>query len=144
MPICVLVADSGKARVLLAESGRDPLIDYMDFAHPESRLREQDLVTDGAGSATETGSHGKHSIGNEKSAHRKHAEAFARELCGELDKLRRKRNLRRIYLVAAPKLLGHLRARISDQSAELLAGEIDKDLVEQSIENIRAHLPKIL
>ena len=144
MPICVLVADSSKARFLLAESGRDPLIDYLDLVHPESRLREQDLVTDGPGSAAETGGQSRHSVGNEKSAHRKHAEAFARELCRELDKLRRKRDLRRIYLIAAPKLLGHLRAVISGQSAALLAGEIDKDLVGQSIDEIRSHLPKRL
>ena len=49
MSICVVVADSSKSRILLAEDGHGVLTDDRDFVHPESRLREQDLVTDGTG-----------------------------------------------------------------------------------------------
>ncbi len=44
MSICVVVADSSKARILVAENGNSPLVDERDYIHPESRLREQDLV----------------------------------------------------------------------------------------------------
>ena len=144
MSICVVVADSSKARVLLAETGQDPLNEEIDFVHPESRLKEQDLVSDGTGSGNDSGGYGKHSMGHERSAHQKQVETFVHDLCHEIDRLRRKRDLRRIYLVAPPKFLGLLRSRMNKQCKELLAGEVDKDLVSHSIEDICAQLPKRL
>lgn len=144
MSICVVVADSSKARILLAENGRSPLVDHSDYVHPESRLKEQDLVSDGSGAESDSGGFGKHSMGHENAARQKQAEIFAHELCNEIDKLRRTSDLRRIYLVASPKFLGLLRASISKQCVDLLAGEINRDLVTHSIEDIRSHLPKLL
>ena len=144
MSICVVVADSSKARILLAENGRSELVDHKDYVHSESRLKEQDLVSDGSGSETDSGGFGKHSMGHENAAHQKQAEIFANELCDEIDKLRRTSDLRRIYLVAPPKFLGLLRASISKQCVALLAGEVNKDLVTNGIEDIRSHLPKLL
>ena len=129
---------------MVAESGNSPLVDEKDFIHPESRLREQDLVSDGPGSESDSGGFGKHSMGHEKAAHQKQAEAFAHELRDEIDKLRRSSDLRRIYLVASPKFLGLLRSSISKQCTELLSGEVNKDLVDHSIEDIRSHLPNRL
>ncbi len=142
--ICVVVGDSGKAKILLAETGRDPLTELKEYEHPESRLKEQDLVSDGSGSGLDSGGYGKHSMGHEKSAHKEQAKTFAHELCAEIDKLRRNRDLRRIYLVASPKFLGLLRSSLSKQCAGMLAGEVNKDLVNQGIEEIRNHLPKRL
>jgi protein required for attachment to host cells len=128
----------------MAESGQGPLIDKLDFVHPESRLREQDLVSDGTGSESDAGGYGKHSMGHERDAHEKETKKFADELCAEIDRLRQGGELRRIYLVASPKFLGLLRAAMSKQCSTLLAGEISKDLVSHSIEDIRSHLPKRL
>jgi protein required for attachment to host cells len=144
MSICVVVADSGKARLLVAETGDSPLVDERDFVHPESRLKEQELVSDGPGSERDTAGAGRHSVGGEKDTHKRHAEIFAGELCTEIDRLRQDSDLRRIYLVAAPKFLGLLRAALSQQCQDLLAGEINKDLVSHSIEDIRSHLPRRL
>ena len=144
MSVCVVVANSSKARVLLAENAHSPLIENADYAHPQSRLREQDLVSDGSGSAADSGGFGKHSMGHEQATKHKQAELFAQELGAEIDKLRHKTNLRRIYLVAPPRFLGLLRTSISKQCHELLHGEVNKELVTHSLEDIRSHLPKLL
>ena len=144
MSVCVVVANSSKARVLLAEDAHSPLIENADYVHPQSRLREQDLVSDGSGSAADSGGFGKHSMGHEQATKHKQAELFAQELGAEIDKLRHKTNLRRIYLVAPPRFLGLLRTSISKQCHELLHGEVNKELVTHSLEDIRSHLPKLL
>ncbi len=144
MPISVLVADGSRARILTAPDIASPLQEEQDLAHPESRLREQDLVAGGSGRASDPVGLGKHSVGNEKSAHKLEIENFAREICAELDKLRQQDKLHRLYLVAGPEFLGLLRANLSKQCAEIVAGEIGKNLVTQSIDNIRAQLPKRL
>ena len=142
MSICVLVADSSKAKILVAESGQDPLVEQKLLDHPEGRLREQDLVTDGSGSEGDSGGFGKHSMGHEGDARQQQAVKFAAEISAELDRLRRTGDLRRIYLMAPPKFLGLLRSALSQQCNELLAGEINKDLVNHAIDDIRSHLPK--
>ena len=144
MSVCVVVANSSKARVLLAEDAHSPLIENVDYVHPQSRLREQDLVSDGSGSAADSGGCGKHSMGHEQATKHKQAELFAHELGAEIDKLRRQTDLRRIYLVAPPKFLGLLRTSISKQCLELLHSELNKELVTHSLEDIRSHLPKLL
>ncbi len=131
MSICVLVADSSKAKILVAESGQDPLVEKEVLDHPEGRLREQDLVTDGSGGE-----------GYEGEARQHQAAGFAAEICTELDRLRRTSELHRIYLVAPPKFLGLLRSALSQQCSEMLAGEINKDLVNHKIDDIRSQLPK--
>lgn len=144
MSICVLVADGSKARILSALSGNSPLRDDKDFIHSDSRLKEQELVADGVGSGRDSGGYGKHSMGHENAEHQRQAEIFARGLCSEVEKIREKSDLHRIYLIAAPKMLGLLREGLSKQCTELLAGEIGKDIVSHSIDDIRAHLPKQL
>lgn len=141
MSICVVVADSSNARILLAEDINSPLVEHSDFVHPESRLKQQDLVADGTGSGSDSGGYGKHSMGHENAAHRKEADNFARELCAEVEKLRAGRSVGRLYLVAPPEFLGRLRSDLSNQCKDIVAEEIGKNLVKHSIEDIRAHLP---
>jgi protein required for attachment to host cells len=144
MSICIVVADASRARILIAEIRSDELTEYKDLVHPEGRLREQDLVSDGSGSGIDSGGHGMHSMGHEDSAHTRQTEVFAREVCQEIDHLREKNRLHRIYLVAPPKFLGQLRAAMSKPSAALVSGETGKNLVTHRIEDIRAHLPRRL
>jgi protein required for attachment to host cells len=143
MSIWILVADSSKARILTAADRTSPLTEIKDLINPEGRLREQELVTDASGSGNGSGA-GTHSMGHEKDAHQHQVEIFARELCGELDIAAQGKNIQKIYLVAPPRLLGLLRAGISKPCAGKLAGEVGKNLVNHSVEDIRTHLPRVL
>ena len=144
MSICIVVADGSRARILSAQSGSSPLQDERDYIHSESRLKEQDLVADETGNESDSGGYGKHSMGHEGAAHQRQAEIFAHEIGSEVDKVRQHSDLRKIYLIAAPKFLGLLRTCLSKQCTELLVVEVNKDLVNHSIEDIRSHLPKYL
>ena len=144
MPVTVIVADASRAKILSTRDTPGELSELEDLVHPESRLRVQDLVTDGSGSGSDSGGHGKHSMGHEKSAQVREAELFAREVCERIDKLHRQEKIHRIYLVAAPAFLGLLRARLSKQCASLVAGEVSKNLVTHSLQDIRTHLPRQL
>jgi len=144
MTICVVVADSSRARILTAKAGKGQLSGEADFIHSESRLREQDLVSDGSGGDRDSGGYGKHSMGHETATNDRQADIFAQQLCDEIDKRRQNGSLLRIYLIAAPKFLGLLRSDLSPQCSSLVAGEINKDLVNHDIDDIRSHLPDFL
>ena len=47
--ICVVVADSGRARVFTADSPAGPLNEIETLNNPEGRLHEGDLVSDRGG-----------------------------------------------------------------------------------------------
>jgi protein required for attachment to host cells len=143
MSILVVVADSARARILRAEDRKSPLIESKALIFPEARLREQDLVSDGAGSGGGNGA-GSHSMGHEKDAHRHQVEIFARELCQDLERSSRADRVHKIYLIAAPKFLGLIRASLGKACAELVCGELPKDLINHSIAEIRKQLPKML
>ena len=142
MSILVVVADSSKARILRTEDRHGPLTEMKDLVYPEARLREQELVSDGAGAGIGNGA-GSHSVGHEKDAHRHQVEVFARELCQDLDRTSQSQGIHKIYLVAAPKFLGLLRAGLSKTCASLVKGEVDKNLVSHSSEEIRHYLSKV-
>ena len=144
MSICIVVANSSMAKFMLTEDSRSPLVEQEEYVHPQSRMREQDLVSDGSGSGSDSGGPGMHSMGHEQAARKREAETFARDIGDAIEKLRRKTDLRKIYLVAPPKFLGLLRSSVSKQCQELLRGEINKDLVKHSATDIRSHLPKKL
>jgi protein required for attachment to host cells len=143
MSILVVVADSSKARILCAEDRRSSLSELKDLVFPEARLKQQELVSDGAGAGNGNGA-GSHSMGHEKDAHKQQAELFARELCDEVEKTIQKEDVQKIYLAAAPKFLGMMRPMLSKTCADMVAGELDKNLVAQSVQDIRSHLPKLL
>ena len=144
MTIWVVVADSSKARILAAENKTAELADISGFIHPASRMRIQDLVADGSGSGSDSGGYGRHSMGHENDPHQQEAEIFAREICGEIEQGCRDKNLHRIYLIAPPRFLGLLRGYLNKQCAERIEEEIDKNLVEHSIKEIRGNLPRLL
>lgn len=144
MSVCVVVANSSKAKLMLAEDAVSELIESSDFVHPESSLREQDLVSDSPGGAGDSAGPGRHSMGHEQEARQREAALFSQELMAEVEKLRQKKDLRRIYLVAPPKFLGLLRSHISKPCQALLEEEINKDLVTRDIAEIRSYLPKRL
>lgn len=142
MAVYVIVADSARARILTSEAGVGNLQEERDFIHPESRLQQQELTSDSGGK--NSGVYGQHSMGHEKSAREHATDSFARELVEEINKIRLSGDLGRLYLVAAPRLLGLLRGHLKKPCRDLIAGEVDKDLVSHSIEDIRSHLPASL
>lgn len=144
MSIYVLVADSSKARILSVQDSNSPLLDKHDFIHSDSRFKERDLVSGEMGNRRDSGGFGKHSMGHEGATHQLQAELFARDLCSEVEKIRATGDLRRIYLIAAPKMLGILRHNLNKQCSELVSGEVNRNLVNHDLKDIRSHLPKRL
>lgn len=142
MSVYVVVADSSRARILSGEAGSGPLIEKNDLVHPESRLRQQDIVSDASGS--EAGGFGHHSMGHEKSAKDQAAHDFARQVVAQIESIQRSGDLGRLYLVAAPRFLGMLREHLGKTCRELVSGEVDKDLVQHGLDDIRSHLPRNL
>jgi protein required for attachment to host cells len=141
--IWVVVADGVRARLLQAETRTGPLIERDDFAHPESRLPERDLVSDTRGRTAVSGNHDRrHAYGEDYDEQDRQRDVFARELVRYLEKRRKKGELEILYIIAEPGFLGLLRGHISKQLANCVRDEIRHRVTTDKLDAIRKLLPK--
>jgi protein required for attachment to host cells len=137
----VVVADSSRARILLADGPLGPLTELEQLDHPASRSREQDLTSDLPGRAFDSAGAGRHAM--EPHEHPKHheAEVFARQLGERLNRGCLEGDFDKLVLAAAPAFLGLLRRQIGTETEKLISEQIDKNLVALEPAKLRAHLP---
>ncbi|MGE5385298.1 MAG: host attachment protein [Betaproteobacteria bacterium] len=137
----VVVANSTTARIFLAETPMGPLLELKTLCRPESRLREQDLVTDAPGSAADSGGPGKHAVEVRDGAKWHEAIRFAEELAAELETGRQQGKYHSLCLMAEPAFLGVLRERLSAGTTALVRTAVNKNLTRHNPQEIRQALP---
>jgi protein required for attachment to host cells len=141
-PTWILVACRSGATIL--SSLGPELTKLREIEHPRGRLKASDLETDRPGRAFDRGGQGRHAMSSEESPTEHLAQRFAAELARELEHARHMGAFNQLVLVAAPRLLGKLRAELSDATRKIVIGEVPKDLVEPSATELREHLAPIL
>lgn len=138
----ILVADSSRARIFSSESADGGLIELMDLSHNESRLHEQELTSDLPGRTYDSAGQGRHAMGTRVGVKEQEALVFAKEIADQLDKGREAKQFNHLVIAAPPHFLGLLRDKISARVRNLVTHELDRDLVQLTAEQLRAHLPE--
>lgn len=141
----VVVADSTRARIFNAESSSAALCEQEELVSPEGRLHDRDITADLPGRSFDSNkAGGRHAL--EPTTDPKHELSleFARTIARHLDAARVKHNFEQLVIVAAPSFLGLLRDQLSATCRKIVAFELNKNLVQQTAEEIRGHLPKLL
>lgn len=128
-----LVIDGGGLR-LLRNSDREPgirldLIEQRTFHNPPNRS----LISDGPGRSFESASPARHAYAA-PDHHRQREERFARDAVEMLREWAGRTVP--VILVAPPRMLGILRARLDKGLAGDVIAEIDKDLADSSPEEL--------
>jgi len=140
----VIVADSTRARIFNAESSSADLSETEGLLHPESRLHDRDITADLPGRSFDSKGSGRHAMEPPTDPKQELAIEFARTIARHLEASRVKRDYEQLVIVAAPSFLGLLRDQLNSACRKLVAFELNKNLVQQTPEEIRAHLPKLL
>lgn len=139
----VVVANSAEARIYRVEkNGLDH--EYTSLEHPESRLHDGDLVTSSPGRSFDSVGPGRHKLEPTTSPKQVEFNAFARDLSHHVEHAHADGRLGRFYLIASPSFLGLMRQTLHPSTLKLLAGEIDKDLVQLKPDELREYLPPVL
>ncbi|BAO43602.1 host attachment protein [Thiolapillus brandeum] len=145
MPISwVLAADSSHAKILQADNRATPLVLVEEMEHPEARMKNADFYSDNAGRSFDSGGQGRHAMEPEVDAKSTEAQRFARTLCDRLRQAATDGRYDKLYVLAAPAFLGILRECLDDNVKGRIAGEVPKDVVRQTAEDIRKKLPDFL
>jgi len=114
------------------------------FFHDESHLPARELVSDRYGRESNSQMHGSDSYEQKTPIKLKEALFFADTLAQFLEKSCNSGECEKIYLVAKPPFLGHLRQSLHPNTAKLIRSEIHKDLTQSKPEEIREYLPPVL
>ncbi len=138
----VVVADSSKARIFLADSSG--LVEKDGLEHPEGRMHEQELTSDLPGKAFDSGGQGRHAMGSPVEPKKHEMIKFVKSIVDHLELARSKANLAKLYLIAPPAFLGELREQLTPPLKKIVQGEIDKNLVALKADEIRLKLPELL
>lgn len=143
--IRVVVADSTRARIFDMESSSAGLSEQEAMSSPEGRLHDRDITSDLPGRSFDSNkAGGRHAMEPSTDPKQELAIEFARTIAGQLENARVKNDFEQLVIVAAPTFLGLLREQLSASCRKQVAFELNKNLVQQSAEEIRSHLPKLL
>lgn len=144
MSTWVLVADSSRARIFESETPSSPLVELETFAHPEGRQHDRDLTSDLPGRNADSSGVGHHAMSNETDPKKQESINFAKLIAQHLEQARTANKLHKLIIVAAPTFLGIMREQLNNQISKLITMELDKNLVQHDINDIRQHLPQYL
>lgn len=136
----LLVANSSIARLYKIEKHHE-LREIKVLEHPESRLRNLDLVTDKPGRDFESAGIGRHALEMKTLPKRQEFAVFAQQIADYLEQAHQQGEFDTLYVTANPSLLGLLRNSFPPNISKLIKAELDKDITHLSPQEIPSHLP---
>ena len=134
----IVAADASRARILQVMDRDERLAEVEEFANPEGRAHDRDLLADGH--ARFHGTSGPGSDREEPKATEHATELFAKRVSDYLDKARNDHRYDRLHVVAPPKFLGQLRKELGKEVQKLVTEELPKDLSWLSSRELEAKL----
>jgi protein required for attachment to host cells len=136
--IWLLVADASRASVFQCKPGlKDPQT-KKNLEHPESRLRNSELVSDDRGRTKprDRQAVGGSALPHSTSPHDVEAEKFSREIAGALLEAHRDKAYDELILVAPPTFLGLLTAALDKTVKKVVRGTVAKDYTAETPETV--------
>lgn len=135
----ILIADGGRARILLSEGRNKPLTEVTGSDLRHDAKPDQDLSSDRPGRVHELANVSRHAIERDD-LHRREKERFAQALAEDLEKRFSNSEYDRLAIAAAPETLGVIRSALSDKVRAVILAEVAKDLTKIPNPQVRLHL----
>ncbi len=140
----VLVADTSRARIFQAKGPLGPLHEIETLLHPESRLHARDLTSDLPGRSFDSHGQGRHSMEMDVDPKQHETLIFVKQISDRLDSAKEGGEFEQLILVAPPALLGLLRKQLDSGIMQRVVHQLDKNIAQFRVEEIRQHLPEKL
>jgi protein required for attachment to host cells len=127
----ILVANAAQAK-LYANQGPNKGVELVgDYAHPESREKGSELVSDRPGHYQGHGN-GRGAFVQHMDPKQNAADHFARHLAGMLEEGRAKGQYERLILAASAPFHGLLKQHLPSGVSKLVTGSVDRDYTSAS------------
>ncbi|MBW7860349.1 MAG: host attachment protein [Rhodocyclaceae bacterium] len=139
----ILVANASLARLYENLGPNKGLRLVKELIHPESRLKNADLVTDRPGSMASNGN--APGAKTPQTLPKEHeARVFAQELAQELYAGRTRNAFRRAIVFAPPAFMGLLNSVLDSPTAQLITDRFEKDYTKSPEPRLKEHLEACL
>jgi protein required for attachment to host cells len=125
----VVVADSTRATTYALKSANGRLVQQSTMQSPAVHKHERDLGTDRAGRVVNRLGGVQHSLGARHGLKQQAAAAFLRSLADSIS-ARLNTTDESLILIAAPRVLGALKASLPDKTISRLHCQVPRDLVD--------------
>jgi protein required for attachment to host cells len=139
----ILVANASLARLYEHLGPNKGLKLVKELLHPESRLRNAELVTDRPGSMAGSGN-GQGSKRPQTAPKDHEAKVFAQELAQELYQGRTKNAFGRAIVFAPPGFMGVFNTVLDHPTAQMITDRFEKDYTKSSEPQLRERLATCL
>lgn len=136
----IVVADDAYARIFRLHKQKS-IEEVETLVHPESRLKESELVSDRPGRSFESNTVARRSIGQTNSPKKQEAINFAKFVANYLNDAAATGRCVKFYLAASPSFLGLLRQELSKTTSKLIESEINKQITHLEKEEICEFFP---
>ncbi|MDP1634965.1 MAG: host attachment protein [Gallionellaceae bacterium] len=135
----ILVANASQAKLYVNTGPKKGLKMLKALAHPESREKGSDLVSDRPGHMQSAGN-GQGAYQPKNDPKTNEARHFAQELAKELNHGRSSGEVERLILVAPPAFMGLLNEKIDGPTAQLVSDRFEKDYTKAADKELAGHL----
>jgi protein required for attachment to host cells len=138
----ILVANNSSAHLLTAENAASSLEKIESFVHTENRLHDREITTDLPGKIRSEGGSSGHALEQPTDPKKHESDNFAHQIAHYLEDALNLNKFEQLLIVAEPSFLGLLRNHLTEPVKKRVCFELDKNIVMESPEEIRKHLPK--
>ncbi|HRD33256.1 MAG TPA: host attachment protein [Rhodocyclaceae bacterium] len=135
----ILVANASLAKLYENMGPNKGLKLVKELLHPESRLKNSELVTDRSGSLSSSGN-GQGAMEPHFSPKDHEAKVFAQEIAKELYIGRTRNAFGRAIVVAPPAFMGMLNAVMDGPTAQMISERFEKDYTKSPEPQLRERL----
>jgi protein required for attachment to host cells len=126
-PTWIVVANGHRARILVSDARSRRWTPYAGLEHPQSRAKVHELVTDDRGRARQSATGARPAMEPEHSPKEVEMDRFAHLIAKFLEHGLDTHQYAAVTIIAPPKFLGRLRARLSDRVADRVSSVVEKD-----------------
>ena len=136
----VLVADSGKARIIELRRKPAELRELQELVSESQHQPSRELMSDASGRAFHVQGPSSHSKVPRSDAHERAKHAFTRKLVGKLEQAANMNAFEHLAIIADPKTLGRLRQHMSKSLAARVTDELNLDLVGMPLDSLEQRI----
>lgn len=142
--IWIVVADGARAQIFLNSGPGTGLTPAMQYALLADNRSSGEIDSDRPGRSFDSAGSGRHAMEPPTDAHRHEQMSFALDVARLLEGKCGEKLFEKILIIAAPKMLGYLRAAFGEQTKNMIIGEISKDLTKLSVTDLKGHLGDLI
>ena len=140
----IVVADGARAQIFLNEGPGTGLKPALHHALVADNRPSGEISSDRPGRSFDSAGAGRHAMQPSTDPHRHAQTSFAHDIANLLEENYNNHKFERIFIAAAPRMLGDLRAALGNNLKNQIVGEINKDLSKLKVPDLTTHLEGLI